>query len=255
MTCPDVRELLDAHVDGELDPVTDRDVTKHLKGCASCRVEAEGLRELSDAIRMRLERRPAPAGLAPRVRAALRAAAPSNGLSRRRWRPLLAWLPLAAALLLVAFSMAVTLSRPGPEEFAVRSAVSAHVRALVSGRLVDAPSSDQHAVKPWFAGRLGFSPPVPDLSSAGFALEGGRVEYLDDRPVAALVYRRRQHYASLFVWPKSRPFLLEHGSRNGMNVLRFDSGTMTFVAVSDLAPEEVRALERAVKKAVSAEGP
>jgi anti-sigma factor RsiW len=119
--------------------------------------------------------------------------------------------------------------------------VSDHIRALQPGHLMDVVSTDQHTVKPWFDGRLDFAPPVKDFKAEGFPLAGGRLDYLAERPVAALIYQRRQHLIDLYVWPDDgRPgHGPESGSRSGYNFMHWSDGGMSFWAVSDLGAGEL----------------
>jgi anti-sigma factor RsiW len=119
--------------------------------------------------------------------------------------------------------------------------VGNHVRALMASHLTDVASTDQHTVKPWFQGKLNYSPPVRDLAQDGFPLVGGRLDYVSGRPVAALVYRRRGHMINLFVWPDAGTRSPDAAARQGYNLVRWNSGGMAFSAISDLDINELRA--------------
>ena len=160
---------------------------------------------LSGAIRAHAPCHTAPTATAARVRAA-----PNSGRGNptTRFKPSPRWLSLAASVAFAAFlgaGVTYWVAQPSRDELLAREAVAGHVRSLmVAGRSTDVSSSDQHTVKPWFNGKLDFSPPVLDLTGEGFALVGGRLDYLANRPVAALVYRHRQHVINLFIWPTGK---------------------------------------------------
>ncbi len=122
--------------------------------------------------------------------------------------------------------------------------VAAHVRALMGDRLTDIASSDQHTVAPWFNGRLDIAPPVVDLTTSGFPLVGGRLDYIERRPAAALVYRHRQHVINLFIWPAEAPAPVAVLSRQGYNIRAWTAGGMQFWAISDLNAADLVAFER-----------
>jgi anti-sigma factor RsiW len=155
-------------------------------------------------------------------------------------------LAIAAALLLAvsaAWNVALYRSRSSGADLIAESVLSSHVRSLMGTHLLDVPSSDQHTVKPWFNGKLDFSPDVRDFAAQGFPLIGGRIDYVGGRPVAALVYQRRQHIINLFTWPSAAADGEPDVTHNGYHVRHWNSGGMAWWAVSDLNPGELRQFE------------
>jgi anti-sigma factor RsiW len=132
-------------------------------------------------------------------------------------------------------------TRQTPEnDLVAQNIPSDHIRSLIGTQFLDVPSSDQHTVKPWFNGKLDFSPDVKDFAPQGFPLIGGRPDYLMDRPVAALVYGRRQHVINVFTFPADATLMVEsHYSRSRYNAIHWSHGSMTLWAVSDIAPTEL----------------
>jgi anti-sigma factor RsiW len=250
VTCAQIRNLLHAFVDGELDLVRHLEIEHHLAECSACAEEHDGLCSLGAALKTDGLYFRAPPGLAGRVRTSLRrAAAPETVRSGRslHWRRVGFGVSVAAgvALLLGGLTLlAWKLSRPGVsmDDRLAQDVVTSHIRSLQAEHLTDVASSDRHTVKPWFEGRVDFSPMVCDLSGEGYPLVGGRLDYLNSRPVAALVYRRRLHVINAFVWPAAEA--PERGpttvTRNGYHVVQWTAGGMTWWAVSDLNPEELR---------------
>jgi len=250
--CVRMRLLVQADVDGELPAASAAGVEAHLEGCPECATLQAQLISFSRRMRQEATCYAAPEHLHAAVRARLAAMAPTakegpetandNHVSwwRRLPRPRLgpaapfsAGFALAACLALV-FILPHTGSLPD-------AVVSDHIRALQPGHLMDVVSTDQHTVKPWFDGRLDFAPPVKDLKPQGFPLVGGRLDYLDNKKVAALIYQRRQHLIDLYVWLDSGH--LDHGptegSRSGYNFQHWSQDGMAFWAVSDLAPDQL----------------
>jgi anti-sigma factor RsiW len=233
-------DLLHAYLDHELDTTQRLAVEDHIGGCSKCSESWARLREQKAAVRAAAPYYAAPRELRDSVRRALRAEIETQPSSRQvPWRML-----AVAASLLLAVSVTWNVIQLETRNAALADGVvSSHVRSLLASHLIDVPSSDQHTVKPWFAGQLDFSPVVKDLGAEGFVLAGGRVDYLNGRRVAAVVYRRRLHVINLFTWPAGGG----EGkvSRGGYNVVHWTSAGMTYWAVSDVAAPELERLRQA----------
>ena len=243
--CPEWRLRLHGFVDGELDAAHALQIEDHVAGCDGCAAEVLSLRSLRAAVGADGVRWPAPEALRARVEAAIAAetlaAAPAPA---RVWQARLraalsfigrwSFLPSGAA---VAAALFLVLSPHGNTNLE-GDLVASHVRSLLADHLTDVASSDHHTVKPWFAGKVDFSPPVVDLAARGFPLLGGRVDYVGDRVVAVLIYRRNGHTINLFVWPDATT---AHGAleREGYSMLNWSQAGLTFWAVSDLNPVEL----------------
>ena len=248
MVCRDVMDRLSPFVDDELDPVASRDVAQHVETCASCAAALASQRELQESLRREVEHYRAPERLRERVmrdlRAASRPVAVPARTAARPWR----WLSAAAAVIAVAGGtwIVATLPRDSGNEAAAREVVSGHIRSLLASHLTDVASTDQHTVKPWFSGKLDFSPPVTDFASADYPLIGGRLDYLQGHPVAALVYTHRKHVINVFVWPASgaREEVAPAVTQRGFHAIRAAHAGMAYWVVSDLNPEELAAFAR-----------
>jgi anti-sigma factor RsiW len=245
------RDLIEAYLDEELDPGRVASIEEHLSGCRSCSEEYSRFHAQKANIRSIAPYYTAPPQLQQAVWKALRQAAADDAQPARGGTPW-QWLAIAATVLLavsVSWNMRPYL-RPTPEADPVaENIVSDHIRSLIGTHLLDVPSSNQHTVKPWFNGKLDFSPEVKDFAAEGFPLIGGRLDYLMDRPVAALVYQRRQHIINVFTWPaasktKTEPLF----ARNGYVVLHWNHGPMTFWAVSDISSMELSQFENMYQK-------
>jgi anti-sigma factor RsiW len=258
VNCPQTHNLLHAFLDGELDLVRHLEIEHHLAECSACADDCEGLRSLRGALELdRLYYR-APPHLAAGFRARLPRPGPSSGSV---WRSFLAASAVAAAIALllgavVLFQPRRSESVPVADTSLTPEVVASHIRSLQVGHLTDVASTDRHTVLPWFKGKVDFAPAVPDLSEHNFALAGGRLDYLDHRPVAAVVYRRRQHVINLFQWPAlSAPDQrLAFETRQGYNLFHWVFGQMNGWAVSDLNPEELREFVYRVNPAVAPAG-
>ena len=250
MSCQQTHELIHGYLDGELDLVKSIQIEKHLSDCHACTQTYKGLRSLQSTLNDSAVRFEPPANLERRLRSAVRVEGESNARpSIVRWGWLAAAASLIAAVIVIGI-IAGTFSRQSPEDVLAQEVVSSHVRSLMADHLTDVPSSDRHTVKPWFNGKLDFSPTVKDLSQQGFSLYGGRLDYIGNRPVAALVYQRRQHSINLFVWPATEaPARGEKASeRQGYNLIRWSNGGMTYWAVSDLNLAELQQFVQLVQE-------
>ena len=243
MDCKQACAYMHGYLDRELDPVTAADMEEHLHACAACAREYALQASLRVAIKRQAAYYTAPEALAARIQA--KVAAPHASPVRknpRRW----SWFPLVAAVAATAaitWTAAIQLETGSRNERIGEQVVAGHARAMLTNHLTEVASSDQHTVKPWLSSKLDFSPPVTDLATAGFPLVGGRLDYVDKRPVAALVYRHRQHVIDLFIWPDTQPRAstsVQAASKQGFNMLHWNSAGMTFWAISDVNPADIR---------------
>jgi len=257
MNCAQVRELLNGYVDGELPPAQAIEVADHLASCEECSGIYERLLATVRTLRDGLAKYRAPDLLRARVRAALREEQrPTVGTTKPKARRDVRtpWRTLAAAAILVVASSGITLvatrGHVSAESLATDEVLTSHIRSLMPAHLTDVASNDQHNVKPWFNGRLDFSPSVPRLEDAGFPLLGGRLDYVHGRPVAAVVYGRRQHVINVFTWPAeasgdaSQTLTTSHG----YNMLHWRSNGAEHWVVSDLNAAELQQFARLLER-------
>ncbi len=236
--CVDQELLLGGLVDSELDAANVAMVEAHVARCEACREELERLQAVRNLLRSDGVRHSTPETLNRRIAAVPELAAPRASNDNR----LVRWLgpgivgALAASLAMVAFLP------PGANSIVDQEIVSSHVRSLQPGHLTDVQTTNQHIVKPWFNGKIDFSPPVPELADAGFPLAGGRLDSLDGKTVAAIVYHRRLHTVNLYVWPAKdgveRSFV-----KDGFAVSEWSRNGLRYAAVSDIPAAEVRQFE------------
>ena len=230
MRCENTLALIHAYVDGELDFMRTVDFERHLEECAACADACRVQRALKSSIREKAPYYSMPAGMSAKLFADIRPP-----------RKSLRWMPIAASLVLLAgagwFTASRLVQRPTAE--LAQEVVADHVRSLMAAHLTDVLSTDQHTVKPWFSGKLDYSPPVKDLTSTGFRLVGGRLDYVHGRPVAALVYQRRQHLINLFVWPGDST-TERASSQQGFQIVHWYADEMTYWAISDLNAVELK---------------
>ena len=245
MSCQETQGLINGYVDGELDLVRSLEIERHIEGCESCSRAYQTQQDLKRALQAAPLRFHAPQDLRRRIRSWLRKAdEPALGRRAFLWLPTWRWAGAVAVLAFVGV-MSWNLGRnsraPSGDELVAQEVIDSHVRSLMADHLADVPSSDQHTVKPWFNGKLDFSPPVKDLAKEGFPLVGGRLDYLENRPVAALVYQQRKHFINLFIWPSketdSQP--AASASLQGYHLVHWSQSGMTFWAVSDVNEAEL----------------
>jgi anti-sigma factor RsiW len=266
VNCKEATNLIDGYLDGELDPLISQTIEQHLRDCPSCDQAYTAHGSLMRAIGSASPYYRAPAGLRERIQSSLRveiAGQPVRDLvqpaqrlyprsqpvektflSGMPWN----WLALAAAIVVAAiitFNLAPRL-RPGTDQLLATQLIASHVRSLMANHLTDVASSDQHTVKPWLDTKLDFAPPVVDLTNVGFPLIGGRLDYLDNRPVAALIYQRRKHFINLFVWPMESNAVNapQTISRQGYHLLHWVDSDFNYWAVSDVNAADLQTFKQ-----------
>jgi anti-sigma factor (TIGR02949 family) len=278
MNCEEATKLMDGYLDGELDPITNQEIERHLRDCRGCDQAYEAQRALVRAIGSAALYHKAPMELRQRIQSSLRneigakatrnstrgsqvmqtkkQPEPGAALFGMPWNWLgLSGLGLAAAIIFAAIifsNLAPQLRRPGADEFLATQLIASHVRSLMANHLSDVASSDQHTVKPWLDTKLDFAPPVADLSNKGFPLVGGRLDYLDNRPVAALIYQRRKHFINLFVWPVESNAAkgTETISRQGYQLLHWVNSDFNYWAVSDVSEADLQGFKQSFEQQV-----
>jgi len=273
MNCEEATKLMDGYLDGELDLMTSQKIEQHLRDCRKCEQAYEAHTALTHAISRGAPYYKAPIELRQRVRASLRdevddkpARTVPRGsqllVTRKQPEPRAVlfgtpwnWLGLAAAVILAAIMFSSFLPRlrqPTSDQFLATQLIASHVRSLMADHLTDVASSDQHAVKPWLDAKLDFAAPVVDLSGEGFRLIGGRLDYLDNHPAAALIYQRRKHFINLFVWPATpgASKAQKTMSRQGYHLLHWVDSDFNYWAVSDISDGELQTFKRSFEQQI-----
>lgn len=253
--CSQWELMLHGFVDGELDAIHSLQLEQHLRTCPQCADQLERLKALKEVVGQKGVRWRAPDHVRAQVLAAISReaampAAAADATARRQgeqrfdllgfirqWMFIPSLAALAASLFLV---IAPIHDRSSLDD----DIVAGHVRSLLANHLTDVATSDQHTVKPWFNGKIDFSPPVVDLAPQGFPLVGGRIDYIGGRVVAALIYRRQAHVINLFVWPAA-PAAATTASRDGYNIENWSEDGLAFYAVSDVSAADLGAFRQA----------
>jgi len=241
MQCQESKKILDAYVDNEVDVVQSAALEEHLAGCPDCAHVLEDRRSLKSAVQNANLRYAAPPELVKEVRQELRFPEEKSIAPKWNWFRSTAWGFAAATAMcaLVAGILVLQLYTPHDQRMA-GLVVDEHIRSMMADHLVDVRSSEHHVVKPWFQGRLSFSPVVPDLKDKGFPLEGGRLDYVDNKSAAALVYKRSQHIINVLEYLANGSSGLKVSQQRGYNVIHWAKDGMEYWVVSDLNEPELR---------------
>ena len=258
MSCELTQRFIPGYMDGELDLVRTIEMEMHVERCAACAQKLENQQELRAALWRSSLAYAAPAVLRDRIQSSLRASS-GVGIQERPFKSpsLQIWQWAGAVAVLALFSLTgwQLTARHSSDQRIAGEVFSSHVRSLEANHLMDVVSTDQHTVKPWFDAKLDFSPPVEDLANNGFPLVGGRLDYLEGREVAALVYQRREHMINVFVWPNptGSKAIQAIESRQGYNIMRWSHGGFQCWAVSDVAPSDLAEFVRLLETYNSSE--
>jgi anti-sigma factor RsiW len=256
MMCDDARLLLHAYLDDELDAANSATVAQHMQNCPACSARYATYATVRKALAQPSLYRRAPDELRQRWTTAAPLA--DTQAPRRRHRTPLAWAMAAGfvgALLITSplLFRGWRQSAQGDDQV-VAEAISGHIRSLQQQHLMDVVSTDQHTVKPWFEGKLDFSPRVKDLAGEGFPLVGGRLDAIDGHAVAALVYKRRLHVINLYQWPADAAEAQAQSQRHGYTIIRWSADGMRFVAISDVNENDLKQFVLAFQNQPGASG-
>lgn len=241
--------LLNALVDNELDAASAARVAAHLDTCAACRAVFDSLRDAARVVHDDADYFDPPEGLAERLFPSASESRPAAAPRGRIIRLVRNYLAPVVSLTALAASLMLYIAAPGSSPSLDDEAVSDHIRSLMGEHLIDVVSSDHHTVKPWFAGKLDFSPPVADFAGDGFALIGGRIDYLQHRDAAVLIYRHGKHVINVFIYPETGgtdAIVASH--ERGYNVLSWSRDALHVVAVSDMDAAELQRLGELLRK-------
>lgn len=240
--------LLAAYADGELELAQLVAVEAHLQNCPACRARVENIRAGRALLKSTLPRYSAPASVERKILAALPAVETAVPRPARNILPFIGWVSSLAAALVVGLFIGL---QHGGNSAVLDEALASHERSLMAAHLFDVVSTDQHTVKPWFAGKINFAPPVVDLTEQGYPLAGGRLDQLGAQPAAALVYARGKHFINLFVWPAgSSPLPEGQTSSRGYQSILWSANGLNFLAVSEIPAADLAAFAQAYRAQV-----
>jgi anti-sigma factor RsiW len=238
--------LLHGYLDGELDPLRAQEFERHLEACGQCTAQLEEQETLRGAMRAAKLYERAPKALGMKIK---KQVAHTDEEGHWSWVPIVRWVLASVLIVLVTAGSYLTLEnlltrKPNLQEAAVTELIDAHIRSLQAGHLTDVTSTDQHTVKPWFAGKLDYVPTVQDFAEKGFPLLGGRLDVMQGRSVAVLVYGKNKHRVNVFVWPENgQPAdIAARGSRNGYQWEDWREHGMEYFVISDVPADDLQQL-------------
>jgi len=245
MACERADSLVHGYFDNELDALRAAEFESHLEQCSECVAALDALESLRSTISVAKPYEKMSPAFRKKILADLHVKGGTVSFPARAktdWR----WLAVAAAFLLLIYGgwRVALLGRGDSREIMASRIVDAHLRSLQPGHLEDVISTDQHTVKPWFDGKVDFAPPVRDFAEQGYPLQGGRLDVVDNRTVAALVYGRRKHVVNVFIWPTyEKDAAPRNGSIQGYQWIDWRKQGMEFYAVSDAAAPDLQQLQ------------
>lgn len=242
MPCEEIRQKIEAYLDKELTLSDRRVIEEHLAQCSRCSAMFNNLHALSTSIK-KIDYTSAPIFLRRKIKSGLKEMT-GEGVAAFNWYHLLGAGVGSAVFASLFIGLVMTSTAWSPLQFQpTDELIAAHVRSMMASHVTDIDSSDRHTVKPWFNGKLDFSPMVLDLQEHGFHLVGGRLDYLQKQPVAALVYKRRAHIINVFIrrgGAEAQPARYAH--QQGYNLVHWRKEGLDYALVSDLNEKEVQQL-------------
>jgi anti-sigma factor RsiW len=242
MQCQESKKILDAYVDNEVDVLQSVALQEHISGCEDCARAVQGKRALKSAIHNAGLRYTAPLDLTKDVRKALQLPQEKTSSSRWQWFKPAAWgFATAIAACAVVALIALYWLHNQEQSRMYAQVADNYIRSMImENHGIDVPTSDTHQIKPWFEGKVSFSPPVVDYTSKGFPLMGARLDYLNNERVAALVYKRNQHVINVFIYPATERSGMKASEQRGYNIVRWAKDGMQYWVVSDLNLTELK---------------
>jgi anti-sigma factor RsiW len=250
MTCKECQSLMQGYIDGELDLVTALSLEDHIQNCPKCEEMYRDYLTLRTGLSDKSLYFESPSGLRQRIRSHVRKeihVPVYRRITSRGWLEVVGGLAIVALLL---WMLVGGMSAPSVANHLIDDLVGSHVRSLMVSHLTDVTSSNLHVLKPWFSGKIDFSPLIRDASDHGFPLVGARLDYVAGNPVAAVVYRRGQHVINLFMWRSASDNKIPDTvvTRQGYNLVHWTQGSMTFWLVSDLNRKELEDFGRILQQ-------